>query len=560
MPSKQKTFKLDNEIHIERKHRNLNIVSGLAATLITALLAFVFTFFLINHIGTTINGKQKLILTIVSYFSLAEGGMTIGIASKLYKPLRDGNHEEVTRIYNGMKKMYKLIGLFYISIGLIGAIAFSLVSSGITDSSKILFVFALFMINVLPGFLDYFFLARYVTLLQADNKSYLINMALAFFKIFSYTIAICLVVFVFKEKDLIINSHDITGINENHTVKSTTLPINKKAIIALVAIGIVEFANVVVYAGVYLLKRHYFQNMLVKDVKEAQKIHAIILYTFIYKLSTMVVFSTDAITLSFASHDQSKSFLLLTLYSLYSSVVSIFKNIFVAMLDNTRSFVGRNMSSQKYKDKIIRDLYGTSILFACVIFMAITVISPIAIDLVFNKNKYFMPTISLLLAVTMFLYLLSTPSRIIVEAKGDFKGTWKIIAAEAVINLVISIGLVFKFTIYGVIIATIISMTFKLIAFEIYAYKKWGFTLFTKPNARWILMVIFTITFVSISQWWLLTHYERGFDFTNGWMKTWLNPIQLFIVGVTGLISMWAIWFILFKKDATKGGKNEINS
>ncbi len=560
MTLKQAKINSEQEIQTERKHRNLNIVSGLAATLITALLAFVFTFFLINHVGTTINGKEKLILTIISYFSLAEGGMTIGIAAKLYKPLKNRDYEQVTKIYNGMKKMYKIIGLIYLVLGLIGATAFSLISGDVNEPTRVGFIFALFMINVIPGFINYFFLARYVTLLQADNKSYLINLSLALFKVLSYSIAICIVVFVFSEKDLIVDEHTIKGIKESHKITSTTLPINKKSVFALVAIAIVEIANIIVYAGVYILKRHYFHGIILKNMKIIEKIHAVLLYTFIYKLSTMIVFSTDAITLSFASSNQAKSFLLLTLYSLYSSVVSIFKNIFVAMLENTRSFVGRNLSSKKHKDQIIRELYGTSILFACVIFIAIVVVAPIAIDLVFHKNKYFMPTISLLLAITMFLYLLSTPSRIIVEAKGDFKGTWKIIAAEAVINLAISLALVFKFTIYGVVTATIISMVFKLVAFEIYAYRKWGFTLITKNNTRWLLIIALTIAFGAFAQWWLLTHYESGFDFSNGWMKTWLNPVQLIIVAITGLASLWALWFILFKKNKDKGEQNETTS
>ncbi|NQZ28838.1 MAG: polysaccharide biosynthesis protein [Mycoplasmatales bacterium] len=555
MTFKQEEINSEKDIKLERKHRNLNVVSGLLATLITALLAFIFTFFLINHIGTTINGKQKLILTIISYFSLAEGGMTIGIAAKLYKPLRNKDYEQVTKIYNSMKKMYKIIGSIYLILGFIGAAAFSMISSDINNPSKVMFIFSLFMINVIPGFINYFFLARYVTLLQSDNKSYFINLALAAFKIFSYSIAICIVVFVFKEKDLIKEQQIINGIKKTHEITATTLPIDKKSILALVAIAIVEMANIIVYAGIYILKKQYFNKIILKDVILIEKIHSVILYTFIYKLSTMIVFSTDAITLSFASNNQAKSFLLLTLYSLYSSVVSIFKNIFVAMIENTRSFVGRNLSSKKHKSQIIKELYGSSILFACVIFISIVIITPIAIDLVFSKNNYFMPTISLLLAVTMFLYLLSTPSRIIVEAKGDFKGTWKIIAIEAIINLVISIALVFKFTIYGVVIATIISMAFKLIAFEIYVYKKWGFTLMTKNNNKWLIIIAATIAFVAFSQWWLLTHYERGFDFSNGWMKTWLNPVQITMVAITGFASLWALWFILFKKD--KGEKNE---
>jgi len=95
------------------------IAYGFIMTFLIAILGLFKTKILLLHIGEDSVAIYQLFSQIYIYLSLVDGGMTSAMIYYLYKPIRDKNYQEINEKINGITSYFRHIGYIIIAIGLI---------------------------------------------------------------------------------------------------------------------------------------------------------------------------------------------------------------------------------------------------------------------------------------------------------------------------------------------------------------------------------------------------------------------------------------------------------
>lgn len=149
-----------------------NIVTGVLYRILTILLAFaVRTVFIecLNNDYLSVNGLYSSIL---SMLSLAELGFSTAMVYSMYKPLAEKDYNKLEQIMNLYKKAYIIIGTIIFLAGLCLIPFLDILIKDKPDISGLTFYYILFLFNTS---LSYWFFAYRNSILQADQRSYVIS-------------------------------------------------------------------------------------------------------------------------------------------------------------------------------------------------------------------------------------------------------------------------------------------------------------------------------------------------------------------------------------------------
>lgn len=125
--------------------------------------------------GSEVNGLVSSISQFINYFNLIEAGLSGATTYALYKPLADHDTDAINRILSASRKFYLQTGGIFTALVAVLSILYPLYiqNSGFTNAEVSLLVLVLGM----NGTLEFFTLAKYRTLLTADQKTYLISLS-----------------------------------------------------------------------------------------------------------------------------------------------------------------------------------------------------------------------------------------------------------------------------------------------------------------------------------------------------------------------------------------------
>ena len=154
----------------------LNIITSFGGRLVKTLLTFAIRTLFIFTLGKEYLGVNGVFTSILHVLSLAELGFSTTIVYHLYKPLAVHDETRVRLLINLYKTVYRTIGIVVMIIGL-GLIPFIPVL--IKDYERIeqlgLNVTLIYLIYLLQSVSSYVFLAYRQTILEADQKKYIID-------------------------------------------------------------------------------------------------------------------------------------------------------------------------------------------------------------------------------------------------------------------------------------------------------------------------------------------------------------------------------------------------
>ena len=139
---------------------------------------------MLGAFGSEINGITSSILQFISYISLVEAGLANATVFALYKPLAQKDTKARDAVISASRISYRNIGLIFVLLSVILAAVYPFI--GQTDALNYGELFLLVLILCASGTLNFFILAKYRTLLTADQCSYAI----------SYSSAIQLIVYI----------------------------------------------------------------------------------------------------------------------------------------------------------------------------------------------------------------------------------------------------------------------------------------------------------------------------------------------------------------------------
>lgn len=412
------------------------VVLNMAITMIYQICSVVFglivpRYFLIEY-GADIHGLTSTITNILNYVVLLNAGLLTASVQALYKPLSTDDKIEVNAVINAVKKYYHKVGWSY-SVAILGlSFLLPLFVSGEIDAVT---VFLLMLVIGLSNIFDSFLGAKYRVLVQADQKYWvmgLINM------ISLITRGVLQLTFISYHMSIVI----------------------VQFVPALMTIMTYIFLKIYTYRNY-----RYLDNSIAPDYSALnQRTSALI-----HQIAGVVVNNTDTIILTIFTN--------LTVVSIYSVYQMVFTHLYslvanVFSTSSVASFGHMLVTNSIEKTRKVYDTYETIFYFgsSCILATSLVLIGPfvnIYTDGVKGIVYYDFKLIALFMVIAV-LNNARVPGGMLINAAGHYRKTQLRAVAEAIINLFVSLLLVGRYGIYGVLIGTVVSFLYRTTDIIIY--------------------------------------------------------------------------------------------
>lgn len=485
----------------KKKTTLLNVISSILVQVFTTISGIIVPRLILSNFGSEVNGLISSASQFLSYITLIEGGIGSVILANLYKPLVERNVSEMSSVVVTAGKFYKKIGLIFVG--------YSVILSGIypiifkTGFSYAYVSTLIFIVSIVTA-IQYMFAINIRTLLSADKRIYVVS----FVQIVSIVLNIVLSVLALKIFPSI------------HFMKIMTV-----------------FA--------YLLQPLFFRWYVKKkyDVDWKAKVNNDLIKErwngFAINVAAFIHNSTDIAVLTIFTDLK-----IVSVYSVYYLVTNGIKQIIISITNALNPSIGQSYAKgdlNEINEKLNMYEYIVMILTFSLFTMTALLITPFA--MIYTQGvadtNYYQPTFGYLLVISEVLYIVKFPHLNLAYSANKFKELTYPACFEAGINIILSVFLVCKFGIVGVVIGTIVAMVYRMI-FHVYytsklipGRKQW---LFYK---KLFFMVITSLSAFAISSF--------CFPIDGFSILSWLQYaiIYAFVVG----ISMFLISIIVFKKD-----------
>ena len=154
-----------NRAEASVKNSSFSIITQVLTVIINFVVKTVF----IYTLGNEYLGINGLFSNIITMLSLADLGIGIAIPYSLYKPLSEKNSEKIKTLMNFYKKIYNIIGIVVLLIGLLLTPFLPLIIKDMPNIQHIYLIYDLFVIHSASS---YFFIYKKF-LIDSDQKSYI---------------------------------------------------------------------------------------------------------------------------------------------------------------------------------------------------------------------------------------------------------------------------------------------------------------------------------------------------------------------------------------------------
>ncbi len=385
----------------------------------------------IDYLGIYALGYNAVFTNILTVLNLSELGIGISANAFLYKSLSNSNIEEITAISKVLKKLYSYVCLLILIIGVI--IAFFLPVLIPKPADNYLYIYLLYILTLVTTITSYMMAYR-KNIVSADQKNYVV------------TIIDCI-------------SYTIISLVQIYSL------IHWKSYILYLILGIIKniISSIVIY--IYTKKRYrYLDNY--SDVLIEKQIQNDIISEmkniFVAKIGGVVFHGTDNIIISSILGSVKAGFL-----SNYTMITNILQNLIAQIFSSIQSTLGSiiHKKNSSFKEE---ELYQVLMVVAFIIglfsFEGILFVLPNMIVSLFGQKFLLSDQVLYLLAINCLLMtLLQVPNQIFAIYK-LYRYDKYIVMVSALFNIVISILLVFKIGIEGVLVGTTIALLIYLIS------------------------------------------------------------------------------------------------
>lgn len=428
---------------------------GVLSQIITMILGIVIPKLLIVSYGSEINGLLSSVRQIFAYVALLEAGIGTASLQALYAPIAVEDHKRTSEIMAATDHYYKRTGLLYGLAVILLAIIYPFV---VRSSIEAPVIIAVIFFQGASGVINYFFQGKFAILLRVDGRGYITTNANIIVSVLAK----------FTQIGLILTGFNVVAVQ-----------------IAHFSINLLQM----IYITWYVKKNYAWLDLSVKPDYQALSQSKNVI---IHQISGLIFNNTDIVLLTFVCGLKTVS-----IYSLYSLIISCVSNIIDTICSSVEFALGQAFNSDKEYFLKLQEIYETYYLCISFTFFTITLIMFPSFIRIYSSGmtdaKYvdqYLPY--LFVALNVLMYARRTSSQIINFA-GHFKQTqWRSVI-ESIINLSVSVILVYKIGIYGVLVGTIAALLYR--TNDIIIYANWNI-LKRKPwktYRRWIqnLFVMF---------------------------------------------------------------------
>lgn len=183
---------MSNEGRLKKSTKNMAI--GMLYRVLTMITAFIVRTIFIKCLSNDYLSVNGLYSSILNMLSLAELGFSTAMVYSMYKPLAEKDYRKLSQIMRLYKRAYFIIGSVILLAGLALVPFLDLIIKNKPDIDNLTFYYLLFLLN---SVISYWFFAYRSSVLQADQKAYVISNYSSIFNLIK-TVAQIIVLLVFK--------------------------------------------------------------------------------------------------------------------------------------------------------------------------------------------------------------------------------------------------------------------------------------------------------------------------------------------------------------------------
>ena len=417
-----------------KKKLLLNSSSSIIYQFVTLICGFILPRFFLSYYGSAVNGLVTSITQFLGFISLAECGVGAVVQSALYKPLAENDIGSVSKITLSSSRFFRKIAyLLLVYVAVLMAV-YPLIN---IEKFDYLFTMILIFVISISTFAQYYIGMTYKLLLNADQLGFI-----------------------------------------QYTIHTAALIINTLLCILLMKLGspvhIVKLTTSVIFLIQplllsYIAKKKYNldHNITLTEEPIKQKWNGMAQH-----VATVILGNTDTVVLTLLSTLENVS-----VYGVYNLVVHGVKQIILSTTNGMQAMLG-NMLAKNETEKLNNTFdYIEWILHTLVTFaFSVTAVLIVPFVSVYTSDvtdaDYIVPVFAYLITLAQASYCIRLPYNIMVLAAGHYKQTQSSAIIEAVINVVLSVILVFKFGLIGVAIGTFAAMAYRTVYLAFYLTKE----------------------------------------------------------------------------------------
>ena len=479
----------------------INIITTLGLQVIAIVYGFIVPKIIITSFGSSVNGLVSSITQFLAYISLLESGIGPVIKASLYKPIANKNKKEISDVLKASEKFFKTISFIFIIYLLILAFVYPLI---VSSEFGYFYTLSLVIIVSISTFAEYYFGMTYKLYLQAEQKTYIISII----QIVTYILSIIIIVILAKLNCSI------------HLIKLIS--------------GFIFVLRPILQC-IYVKKKYQINIMLAdKNYHLKNKWDGLAQH-----IASVIHNNTDITILTIFTN-----LVEVSVYSVYYLVIKGINSLMQSFAGGIDASFGDMIAKKEYdnlnrKFNIYEVFYFTiaTIIYTCSIILIVPFVSVYTKKIV--DANYIRPLFGTLLVLSEFLWAIRLPYSSITLAAGHFKETRKGAWIEAITNIVVSVILVFKYGIIGVVIGTLLAMLIRTVEF-VYHTNKYILNRSAFESIKKILVIIIEVLLIVF-----LSKYLPKINVVS--YLTWIEYALL--GGLLAVIVVLSVNIIIYKKE-----------
>ncbi|MBQ6272854.1 MAG: polysaccharide biosynthesis C-terminal domain-containing protein [Oscillospiraceae bacterium] len=418
------------------KYKNgvLSAVIGILQQLLTLTFGLIVPRLFIRTFGSEMNGFLGSIGNLYSYLALVEAGVGTAAIQALWGPLGRNDRRTINEIMAATAVWYTKAGFIY----LLGVFLISILYP-LTVKSTIPFwtIFTVSMLSGAGGVINFWVQGKYMVLLQAEGKKYVMSLV---------TMAVYIATNIIKIV-MLLNGYDVVAIHIGYFT--------------------VSLCQMLFYQF-YIKKNYQWLDLHVASNKKALKQSNAV---FVQEIARMVCQHTDILVLTYVAQDLKA----VSVYSVYLMVFSTVQKLFTTFFGSFHYLLGQKYNNDKEGYMPMHRVYeATSMAGSFALYtIAFLMITPFmkVYTAGITDAQYVDKYLPFLFVLMHIMESSREASSRVINFAGHFKQMqWRAVL-EAVINLTASILLVYKLGIYGVVLGTIVAFLWRTNDIILYANK-----------------------------------------------------------------------------------------
>lgn len=456
---------------------------------------------ILSTFGSSYNGITNSITQFLSCIALLKAGIGGVTQAALYKPLSTDDFDSISKILRSTEIFMKRVALIFAGFLVVFACIYPFF---VSDDFEWLFSFSLVLILGISTFAQYYFDITYQMLLTADQR-----------------------------QDAIYGIQILTTI-ANTVVSAILIKLGCSIHVVKLGSALVFCLNPIL-TNIYVRSRYKIR----RDVEPDNSAMKQRWDAFAHEVANFVNTNTDVMVLTIFEDIR-----VVSVYTVYHMVTSNISKLLMNTMGGIRAAFG-NMIAKKQQDLLnanVRMLEMYVLLAADILFI-ITGLTIVPFVMVYTSGvedvEYERTAFAIISTIAAYFSCVRLPYTNVVQAAGHFRQTRNGAILEAVINIVVSVSLVYNFGLIGVSIGTLCAAVFRTSQYSVYASTK------ICKRSMWLFLKHIISSMISTAIVVLIS--TNLFDFSCGNYFQWV--LLAVEVGVITAVVVLIVNLLLFRKD-----------